>query len=114
MNSLEKILIIVTTLLAIAAVVMLMVPDASGHSGFQSLPPMISEVSTHFEPTLASIKLKLAAWTDSMQGWVGQTISPSRVSGGQDNPIDNAVKPVGSYGQQQKDLFGKPVEDLQR
>jgi len=111
MSGLEKILIVVTILLAIAVVGILMVPDASGQTGFQSLSPVIGKVNAYVGRTSAGFGHQLAAWMDSAQTWVRQAASPSNASQG--NPIDSAVNPVGSYGQEQKDVFGKPLQRLQ-
>ncbi len=113
MSSLEKILLAATGLLAIAVAVVLLMPDASGQSVFQSLSPVIDKVSATFERTLASFELKLVAWTDGVQAWVSQTGSQSSPSSNQGNPVDSAVGPVGSYGEVQKDVLGKPIEGLQ-
>ncbi len=113
MSSLDKIILAATVLLAVAVVVVLTMPDTIGQIGFQSLSPVMGEASAFFERTLASSEHQLAAWMDTMQAWVGQ-MSPQPSSNiGQGNPVDNAVKPVGSYGEEQKDELGKPLEGLQ-
>ncbi len=113
MSGLDKIILAATVLLAIAVAVVLTMPDASGQSRFQSLSPVIGKVSAFFERTLASLEVKLAAWTDGVQAWVSQMSPQPSTNNGQGNPVDNAVKPVGSYGEEQKDELGKPLEGLQ-
>jgi hypothetical protein len=113
MSSLEKILIAIAMLLAIVLVVLLMMPNASGQSNFQSLSPEIDKASVYLARVLASFTVKLSAWTGSIQAWVRQAGAPSGANSGQGNPVDSAVRPVGSYGEEQKDVFKKPVEGLQ-
>jgi hypothetical protein len=113
MNGLDKIFLTATVLMAIAVAMILMIPDASGQSVFQALSPVTGMAGAYFERTLASLELKLAAWTDSLQAWVRQTGPQSSSSRDQGNPVDSAVGPMGSYGEEQKDEFGKPLEGLQ-
>ncbi len=113
MSSLEKILISVALLLVIALVGILIIPDAGGQSGFRSLSSALGKAGTFVEQALSGVGRQLASWTGGMGAWVRQGSTPSNARHDQGNPIDNAVKPAASFGQQQKDLFGKPVEKLQ-
>ena len=114
MSGLEKTLIAAIVALVCAAVLILMIPDANGNSGFQLLSPKLNGVRDFFEQAFSRFGAEFAAWTNGMRSEVRQ--GSSSVSRGKDrgNPIDSAVGPVGSYGEAQKNVYGKPLEGLQR
>ena len=113
MSGLEKFLLVITLLLAIAMAAIILMPDASGQSGVGSLSTVIDRASEFLLRTLDSVGFKLAAWADRVETWARGAVSPPGVGVEQGNPVDSAVNPVGSYGEEQKDEFGKPLEGLQ-
>lgn len=114
MSGLEKILIAVTVMLACAAILILMIPDANGNSGFQMLSPKLDGIGRFFEQAFAGFEAEFAAWTSGLRADTRQGKSPVSRSRDSGNPIDSAVGPAGSYGEAQKDMFGRPLEGLQR
>jgi len=113
MTGLEKALIAATALLLVAAIVLLMVPDASGKSGFQSLSPYLKSIGEFGAAIINGFIASLGSNSGGVRPPVLQGVSPSTGGTGQTNPIDSAVGPAAGYGQTQKKLFEKPLEGLQ-
>ena len=113
MTRLEKILIAATALLLIAAVVILMLPDASGNSGLKALSPYLKSIGESGAAIINRFNASLGSMSNGRRTPVLQGVSPSSGGKSQPNPIDSAVGPAAGYGQTQKNMFEKPLEGLQ-
>lgn len=114
MGTLEKVLITITVILAVAAVVLLAVPDSAGRSGLAAVSPLLDRANYYVSQATASIDGWLTEMSNSLRP-PGQKVSaPSAGGGSQPNPFESAVGPAAGYGQAQKDVYKKPLEGLNR
>jgi hypothetical protein len=109
MGKLEKSLLFVLLFLLICILVVLALPDRAGKTGFQALVPVVDEAGQAFGRAFNSLRAEAAQWSRSMLGEARKNVSPSAGNKDQGNPIDSAISPLQSYGEEQKNLFNKTL-----
>ena len=97
MGALEKVLIVITVLLAVAAVILLAVPDSAGRSGLAAVSPLLDRAGYYGSQAAASIDDWFTEMSNSLRP-PGQKVSaPSAGGGSQPNPFERAVGPAAGY-----------------
>jgi hypothetical protein len=114
MNYFEKFLILTTILLAIAAGFLLMAPDRYGRKGIDAISPLIHVLGEYSDKVVAQIKSGISYAASNMQSQSLQGFLSGDNGNNQTNPIESAVEPAGEYGEAQKDVYKKPLEELTR
>jgi hypothetical protein len=109
MGKLENVLLIGILFLVIGIVIILMLPDKEGNNGFEALSPLMNQASQALGRSFNQISADITQWSNRVIGEMRR--NPSRPAAGNDqgNPIDNAISPVQDYGEQQKEMFNKPL-----
>lgn len=110
MSKAEKFFLTLIVFLVLVVALVLVVPDRTLQKSAGSVPQLLSKLGKE-----ASAMGRNAA--NSIQAGFSQStrkLRPPSSSGSAPNPVDSAVGPAAGYGNAQKDVYGRPVDALNR